>query len=43
MKEAVSNPEDMEITTNWDECTTSFDAMDFSEVLVERYLGALRF
>lgn len=34
MKEAVSNPEDMEITTNWDECTTSFDAMDLKEDLL---------
>ena len=34
VKEAVSNPEDMEITTNWDECTTSFDAMDLKEDLL---------
>merc|ERR1719197_509584 len=30
----VSNPEDMEITTNWDECTTTFDAMDLKEDLL---------
>ena len=34
VKETVSNPEDMEITTNWDECTTSFDAMDLKEDLL---------
>ena len=30
----VSNPEDMEINTNWDECTTAFDAMALKEDLL---------
>ena len=34
VKEDVTNPEDLEITTNWDECTTTFDAMDLKEDLL---------
>ena len=35
----VKKLEDSEITTNWDECTTTFDSMDLHEELLRGIYG----